>query len=158
MEDPNQMLSDKEIEQVEKRIKGVFAGAVTLLVVLLGVMIFSSCSAPPPGSSPPTEQQEAFLQACSVAEECPAGMLCSLGSDAMPGRCTSVCTLPQDCYPLLPAKSPNDVTCNVDELLCVARCSRTVGCPDALPACVLGACAESCDGLGEETCWYGPAE
>lgn len=155
MEDQNEkMLTDKEIDRVEKQLKSVFAGAVTVIVVLLGVMVLSSCSAPAPGSPPETEQQEAFLRACSVATDCPGGMVCSL-SDMMPGRCTSACELPQDCYGLLPPESQNDVTCDVEEFLCLPRCSRTVACPDALPACALTVCAESCDGLSEELCWYG---
>jgi hypothetical protein len=154
MEEPSKMLTDKEIEHLEKQLKGVFAGAVTVIVLLLSTFVFFACSSPAPGPSLQTEQQEAFLQACDDATDCPGGMVCSLGSDAMPGRCTRGCELPQDCYPLLPAESLNDVTCDVEELLCVARCSRTVGCPEALPACLLGVCAPSCDGQGEETCWY----
>ena len=153
MEDQNRMLSDKEIELLERQWKGVFAGAATLVAVVLGLMVFSSCSAPSSGSPPETEQQEAFLRACSVATDCPSGMVCSL-SEAMPGRCTSVCELPQDCYGLLPPKSDSDITCDVDVRLCLPRCSRTVGCPDALPACALTVCAESCDGLSGEQCWY----
>lgn len=154
MEEPSKMLSDKEIDHVEKRLNGVFAGALTVFVLVIGVVVLSSCGDAAPPAAVETPEQAAFLQACDDATDCPVGMLCSLGSDVMPGRCTSGCELPQDCYGLLPSGAQTDVACDVDELLCVARCSRTVGCPSALPACVLGMCAPSCDGVSEEACWY----
>lgn len=156
MEEPSKMLSDKEIEAMGKRLNRVFAGMVaTFALVAMGaLLLLSSCSDAAPPAPAETPEQEAFLQACDDAADCPVGMLCSLGSDVMPGRCTSVCELPQDCYGLLPSGAQTDVACDVDELLCVARCSRTVGCPEALPACVLGMCAPSCDGVAEEACWY----
>lgn len=156
MEEPGKMLSDKEIEVMGQRLNRVWASmmAVFALVAMGALLLLSSCSDAAPPAPAETPEQAAFLQSCNAATDCPVGMLCSVGSDAMPGRCTSACELPQDCYGLLPKNSPNDVSCEPSELLCVARCSRTVDCPAALPACLLGVCAPSCDGAAEEVCWY----
>lgn len=154
MEEPNQMLTDKEIQHVEKQLKRVFGGAIAAFVLLVGMMCLSSCSAPPPTGDQIAIEQAAFLLACREPADCPGELRCSLGSDAMPGRCTRDCALPADCASLLPARSNNDVSCDAEEFLCVARCSRTVACPDALPACALGTCAATCDGMTEEACWY----
>ena len=154
MEEPSKMLSDEEIEAMGKRLNGVTVMMTICVLVAMGVLLLlSSCSDAAPPVAVETPEQAAFLQACDDATDCPVGMLCSLGSDVMPGRCTSGCELPQDCYGLLPSGAQTDVACDVDELLCVARCSRTVGCPEALPACVLGMCAPSCNGVESEACW-----
>jgi hypothetical protein len=155
----NGFLSDEEIVKLEKQLVSTFVSALSLVCVLLACAVFLAACGAPAETDENAAQQSAFLQSCADQAECPEGMACSIGSAAMPGRCTRDCAINADCSTLLPESSQGGIGCDQDELLCVARCGRNVACPDELPACFLGTCVASCHDQLSDVCWVnGQAE